>query len=37
MLAIREFLSIEHRAQSRELKISKRHFEEALKVSKQSE
>ena len=37
MLAIREFLSIEHRAQGRELKISKRHFEEALKVSKQSE
>ena len=37
MLAIREFLSREQRAQGRELKISKRHFEEAMKVSKRSE
>ncbi len=34
MLAIREFLSTEHRAQSTELKISMRHFEEAVKLIK---
>jgi len=34
MLAIKEFLSTDRRAQSIEFKISKRHFEEALKASK---
>jgi transitional endoplasmic reticulum ATPase len=34
MLAIREFLSTEHRAQNTELKISMRHFEEAFKLIK---
>ena len=37
ILAIREFLSqsTEHRAQSTELKISRRHFEEAIKLGKE--
>ncbi|MDP2755274.1 MAG: CDC48 family AAA ATPase [Nitrospirota bacterium] len=34
MFAIREYLSTEHRAQSKEFRISKRHFEEALKICK---